>query len=359
MESMPLLKPCRAQQSARFWVSVRRGLLIFFWMMFAALTSLAVVFLVRAYEPPPPSVWHQRRVICRNTAPAPQSDVARRIQAASALGCGGLILAQEEVNSLNLRRLVTEGKQYGVSIILEVPILEDYDCHQLQRLKDAARSWLADGASGFYLLGGGKATVIMISQILQNEVEIISGEERLILLPDWLCDDEDMPKNKSQVLRTCPLTDWNLQKFTVRSEMKDTAWEVMSGDTDGLQLRQFLAITLPGTIILSLNQSQPLPSWLSFLLILRFQTPDLYTGWLQIISDGSSYRALSHWGCSTLLVIIGCYDQSQNVSLRLPHFSASARLLLSTKQQRSPGQVLQDSVQLLPGEAQLLRLTPD
>ncbi|KAG9465864.1 hypothetical protein GDO78_017618 [Eleutherodactylus coqui] len=295
MESMPLLKPCRAQQSARFWVSVRRGLLIFFWMMFAALTSLAVVFLVRAYEPPPPSVWHQRRVICRNTAPAPQSDVARRIQAASALGCGGLILAQEEVNSLNLRRLVTEGKQYGVSIILEVPILEDYDCHQLQRLKDAARSWLADGASGFYLLGGGKATVIM----------------------------------------------------------------VMSGDTDGLQLRQFLAITLPGTIILSLNQSQPLPSWLSFLLILRFQTPDLYTGWLQIISDGSSYRALSHWGCSTLLVIIGCYDQSQNVSLRLPHFSASARLLLSTKQQRSPGQVLQDSVQLLPGEAQLLRLTPD
>ncbi|KAM3910523.1 uncharacterized protein RB166_019371 [Leptodactylus fuscus] len=242
---------------------------------------------------------------------------------------------------------------------MEVEVLKEYDGHHLQRLKDSARGWVEDGASGFRLLGGEKATVIMVSEILQDEVEIISGENRLILLPDWLCDDEDLPKNKSYLLRTCPLLDWNLQEFTAGSEMKDMAWEVTSGANDSLELKQFLSVTLPGTIILSLNQSLPPPFWLRSLLLLRFQNPALYSGWLQLMSNGSSYSALSHWSCSTLLVIIDYSDQSHNMSFVLPNFSASARLLLSTKSGHNRGQVLQGSVQLVPGEAQLLRLTAD
>lgn len=68
MERQPLLGP---RPDARFWVSVRRALLLLFWVSMAALLGAAIALLVRAYEPPPPSKWHQRRVICRNTgAPA-------------------------------------------------------------------------------------------------------------------------------------------------------------------------------------------------------------------------------------------------------------------------------------------------
>ncbi|XP_069800302.1 uncharacterized protein [Dendropsophus ebraccatus] len=353
METQPLLGSQGAQQNAGFWVSVRRGLLILFWASFVGVTIFAIFLLVQAYEPPPHNVWHQRRVICRHEG---RTDVTPRIQEASALGCGGLIFTQEEVNTPGLTALVAEGKRYGVRIILEVPILVEYNGRQLQRLKEEARSWMEDGASGFLLLGGQRATVQMVSQMLQDGVETVSGEERLILLPDWLCEDVETPRNKSHLLRTCPLPDWNLQNATVGAEIKDVAWEVESGDTNAL--RQFLALTLPGTIILSLNQSVPPPSWLRSLLLIRFQNPALYTGWLQLTSNGSSYSALLSWGCSTLLVAISHSDQSHNVSLHLPHFSASAKLLLSTVRGRNQGQVLQDIVQLAAGEAQLLRLTP-
>ncbi|XP_077142521.1 uncharacterized protein LOC143806235 isoform X1 [Ranitomeya variabilis] len=356
MESQPLLRP---EQDARAWVCVRRGLLLLFWILLAALLSSAIAILARAYVPPPPSAWHQRRVICRIAGLAPRTDVTHRIREASSLGCGGLILAHEEVTNGSVRDQVTEGQRYGLRIILEVHILEEYDGHQVQRLKDSARSWMEDGASGFQLLGDKKASVMMISQILLNEVEITSGEERLILLPNWLCNDEDAPKNKSQLLRTCPLPDWNLQPFTMGSDMKDMAWEVTPDDIESLELRQFLAVTLPGTVILSLNQSLPPPSWLRSLLHLRYQNPALHSGWLQRLSNGSSYSALSSWACSTLLVLIGPSDRSHNVSLHFPYFSNSVRLLLTTKPERNRGQLLQDRVLLAPGEAQLIRLIPE
>ncbi|XP_056396721.1 uncharacterized protein LOC130291668 [Hyla sarda] len=217
---------------------------------------------------------------------------------------------------------------------------------------------MADGASGFQLLGGQKETVMMVSQILLDEVETISGEERLILLPDWLCDDEDIPKNKSNLLRTCSIPEWNLQNVAVGAEMKNVAWKVDVGDMDTLGLRQFQAVTLPGTVMLSLNQSLAPPTWLRSLLFQRFQNPALYAGWVQPTSNGSFYSAVSSWGCSALLVAISGPDQSLNVSLHLPYFSASARLILSTKGGRNLGQVFQDMVLLEPGEAQLLRLTP-
>ncbi|XP_077142522.1 uncharacterized protein LOC143806235 isoform X2 [Ranitomeya variabilis] len=330
MESQPLLRP---EQDARAWVCVRRGLLLLFWILLAALLSSAIAILARAYVPPPPSAWHQRRVICRIAGLAPRTDVTHRIREASSLGCGGLILAHEEVTNGSVRDQVTEGQRYGLRIILEVHILEEYDGHQVQRLK--------------------------ISQILLNEVEITSGEERLILLPNWLCNDEDAPKNKSQLLRTCPLPDWNLQPFTMGSDMKDMAWEVTPDDIESLELRQFLAVTLPGTVILSLNQSLPPPSWLRSLLHLRYQNPALHSGWLQRLSNGSSYSALSSWACSTLLVLIGPSDRSHNVSLHFPYFSNSVRLLLTTKPERNRGQLLQDRVLLAPGEAQLIRLIPE
>ncbi|KAM4019215.1 uncharacterized protein ACNLHF_028559 [Anomaloglossus baeobatrachus] len=356
MESQPLL---RSEQDARFWVCARRGLLVLFWVSLAVLLSFAIAILARAYVPQPPSAWHQRRVICRFAGPAPQTDVTHRLREASALGCGGLVLTQEEVNNGSLSGQVTEGQRYGVRLVLEVQILEEYDDHQVQRLKDSARRWMEDGASGFQLLGDKKTTVIMISNILLNEVEIASGEERLILLPNWLCDDKDLPQNKSHLLRTCLLPDWNLQKFITGSEMKDTAWEVTSDDTDSLELRQFLAVTLPGTVLLSLNQSLSPPSWLRSLLHLRYQNPALYSGWLQLLSNGSSYSALSSWACSSLLVLIGHSDRSHNVSLHFPNFSNSVRLLLTTKQERNRGQMLQDSVELAAGEAQLIRLIPE
>ncbi|XP_069611534.1 uncharacterized protein [Ranitomeya imitator] len=327
MESQPLLRP---EQDARGWVCVRRGLLLLFWILLAALLSSAIAILARAYVPPPPSTWHQRRVICRIAGLAPQTDVSHRIREASSLGCGGLIVAHEEVTNGSVRGQVTEGQRYGLRIILEVQILEEYDGHQVQRLKDSARSWMEDGASGFQLLGDKKTTVMMISQILLKEVEIASEEERLILLPNWLCDDEDAPKNKSQLLRTCPLPDWNLQPFAMGSAMKDMAWE-----------------------------SLPPPSWLRSLLHLRSQNPALHSGWLQRLSNGSSYSALSSWACSTLLVLIGPSDRSHNVSLHFPYFSNSVRLLLTTKPEHNRGQLLQDRVQLAPGEAQLIRLIPE
>ncbi|CAI9533790.1 unnamed protein product [Staurois parvus] len=139
------------------------------------------------------------------------------------------------------------------------------------------------------------------------------------------------------------------------SEVMKTAWEVSS--LNSTELQQFMAVTLPGTIKLSLSQTHPPPSWLHSLLFLRFQNPALYAGWLQTLSHNSTFSVLSHWGCSTLLITINPSNQSQIFSLHLPHYATKAQLLLSTQRGHSGGMMVEDSVLLAPGEAQLLRLT--
>ncbi|KAG8537832.1 hypothetical protein GDO81_023738 [Engystomops pustulosus] len=168
MESQPLLGTHRAQQDTRFWVCVRRTLLILFWAAYITVVVFAVVLVIQAYHPPPPSAWHQRRVICRNTGPQ-QTGVTARIQAASVLGCGGLILSQDEVGEPGVKALVEEAQRYGVRTVLEVPLLEKYSRQQVQRLKDTARSWLQDGVSAFWLSGERRTTIMMVRGSQQKE----------------------------------------------------------------------------------------------------------------------------------------------------------------------------------------------
>ncbi|XP_063794508.1 uncharacterized protein LOC134949685 [Pseudophryne corroboree] len=357
MESQPLLESQGAEKNARFWVCVRRALLLLFWVSLALMTGAAILLLVRAYEPPPRTAWYQRSVLCYTTGPQPSNltELRRRIEEVSALGCGGLILAWDNVTERNLRSLVAEGRWHNLHIMLELQLLDEYNVQQIQDLGDAARSWIDDGASGFRLSGGQREAVITVSDILREELENVTGEERLILLPDWLCADTAI--NKSQIFHTCPFPDWNLQDAPGRSEVVQTAWEVSPGDNDSLGMRQFMAVTQPGTVILSLSQSQPPPSWLRSLLFLRFHNPALYAGWLQDLSNNSSYIVLRHWGCSTLLVVIGRSASQENVSLHIPNYAPSAQLLLSTIGRSSRGQLMVDTVLLAAGEAQLLRLS--
>ncbi|XP_077350135.1 uncharacterized protein LOC144000276 [Lithobates pipiens] len=193
-----------------------------------------------------------------------------------------------------------------------------------------------------------------VVESLQEELDGVSGEERIVLLPDWL--GEEVTINKSLFLRTRPVLDWKPWEAEESSEVMKTVWEVSSLTSP--KLLQFMAVTLPGTIKLSLSQTHPPPSWLRSLLLLRLQNPALYAGWLQTLSDNSTLSVLSHWGCSTLLVAINPSNQSQIFPLHLPHYTATAKLLLSTQQGHNGGKMAEDSVLLAPREAQLLRLTP-
>ncbi|XP_075041997.1 uncharacterized protein LOC142101434 [Mixophyes fleayi] len=358
MESHSLLDPQGIGKNAQFWVCIRRTLLILFWTSYALIAVEVVVLVVRAYEPPPRATWYQRSVLCYNTGlrHGNQTEVRRRIQEVSMLGCGGLILPLEDVKNLNVRSLVSEGQWSSLHIMLELHILNEYNSSQIRELKDAAKSWIKDGVSGFRLSGGQREAVIMVSDLLHEELENATDEERIILLPHWLCDDTAI--NKTFLLHTCPLRHWNLRDVPERSEVMQIAWEVSPWD-DSLGIRQFMAVTQPGTVILSLSQSQPPPPWLHPLLLLRFQNPALYAGQLQDLSDNSSYSVLCHWRCSSLLVIISHCNQQQTISLHIPHYAPKAQLLLSTGGQRGKGQAIQDAVLLPPGTAQLLRLTPE
>ncbi|KAM4697140.1 uncharacterized protein WCC33_015835 [Rhinophrynus dorsalis] len=134
------------------------------------------------------------------------------------------------------------------------------------------------------------------------------------------------------------------------------AWEVSSDGSDSLRQQQIMAVTLPRTLILSLNQSTP--SWLQHLLLLCSQNPALSSGWLQTLPTISSYCALQHRGCSTLLVALSQSDEPQQLFLNLPQYRAQAWLLFSTWSGRSKGKVSLVTLVLAPQAALILRLIP-
>ncbi|XP_068106198.1 uncharacterized protein [Hyperolius riggenbachi] len=271
---------------------------------------------------------------------------------ASRLGCGGIIVRLQEVGD-NVRSLVVEGQRSGLHLVLDIEVSEEYNSSQVQTMKEALHSWIQDGVSGFSLSGGQRSSLRMVSQFLQEDMDIVAREDRFILLPDWLC--EETASNKSVLLCTCSLPRWDSAKVTECSQVQNTAWQVSSGSS--LELRQFMAATLPGTAILPLSQTQPPPSWLELLLFRRHQHPALYAGWLQPMADNSTYGIVHRWGCSTLLVAINPTNQPRNLSVRLTGYKATAQLLLSTTWRRSRDLNVQEGLLLAPGEAQLLRLT--
>ncbi|XP_075464915.1 uncharacterized protein LOC142499444 isoform X3 [Ascaphus truei] len=280
----------------------------------------------------------------------------------SVLGCGGLILGippgggeLKDLSELSVGSLVAEGQRHGLRILLELQVPSKGNGSQTQELWEAAWVWIREGVSGFRLSHGERATVIEVTEKLREELGNVTGDERILLLPNWLC--EAPPPAWPHLLRSCPLPRGDLQEVIEGPEVMETAWEVSTGDNDTLGLLQFMAVTLPGTPILSLSQAPP--SWLRSLLFLRSQHPALSSGSLRFLSNGSSYYALRHQGCSAILVALSQSNRPQSLSVHIPQYNQRARCLLSTWAGRGVGEEVDlSSLVLAPYEGVILRLAP-
>ncbi|XP_075464914.1 uncharacterized protein LOC142499444 isoform X2 [Ascaphus truei] len=335
MESQPILCAQRVQCEAQRWVSVRRWLLRLFWGCCVTLAVVACVMVVRAYEPPPQVTWYQRHALCY--IPALHSgnltEVAQRMHEVSVLGCGGLILGippgggeLKDLSELSVGSLVAEGQRHGLRILLELQVPSKGNGSQTQELWEAAWVWIREGVSGFRLSHGERATVIEVTEKLREELGNVTGDERILLLPNWLC--EAPPPAWPHLLRSCPLPRGDLQEVIEGPEVMETAWEAP-------------------------------PSWLRSLLFLRSQHPALSSGSLRFLSNGSSYYALRHQGCSAILVALSQSNRPQSLSVHIPQYNQRARCLLSTWAGRGVGEEVDlSSLVLAPYEGVILRLAP-